>query len=149
MCQECLELNEFHKFLCFNLRCFVQPLPVITLQMLQTLADNTKFDHKSVCETIDKAKQFHAMRGNSRYYPIARNLNQSQRFQKFVSVTPPILAKKQRMQFDYFNKSDACEDVTCYRHKAVIKNNASFMNVWHCVVHVYGYMMMLYYDVML
>jgi hypothetical protein len=77
--------------------------------MLQTLADNTKFDHKSVCET----KQFHAMRGNLRYYPIARNLNQSQRFQKFVSVTPPILAEKQRMQFDHFNKSDACEDVTC------------------------------------
>jgi hypothetical protein len=53
-----------------------------------------------------KPNNFHAMGGgNPRYYPISRNLNQSQ--------TPPILAEKQRMQFDHFNKSDACEDVTC------------------------------------
>jgi hypothetical protein len=87
-----------------------------------------------------KPNNFHAMGGNPRYYPIARNLNQSQRFQTFVPVTPPILAEKQCMQFDHFNKSDACD---LHRHNAVIKTNASFMDVWHCVVHVYGYMMML------
>ncbi len=53
------------------------------------------------------------MVGNPQYNPTARNRNQSQRFQKFVPVTPPILAEKQRMQFDHVNKSDACEDVTC------------------------------------
>jgi hypothetical protein len=31
----------------------------------------------------------------------------------FVSVTLPILAEKQRMQFDHFNESDACENGTC------------------------------------
>ncbi len=53
------------------------------------------------------------MGGSPQYYPIARNLNQSQSFQTFVPVTPPILAEKQRMLFDQFNKSEACEDVTC------------------------------------
>jgi hypothetical protein len=53
------------------------------------------------------------MGGNPRYDPIARHLKYNQSVPIFVLVTPPILAEKQRMQFDHCNKSDACKDVTC------------------------------------
>ena len=77
---------------------------------LLTIPNLTK---KMFAKQSTKPNNFHAMVGNPQYNPTARNRNQSQRFQKFVPVTPPILAEKQRMQFDHFNKSDACEDVTC------------------------------------
>jgi hypothetical protein len=55
LCHECPSPDEYH---CFDLRCFVQPSAVITSQMLQSLADNTKSDNKSVSDVIKNAKRF-------------------------------------------------------------------------------------------
>ncbi len=117
LCQECPSPDEIY---CFDLRCFVQPLPVITSQMLQTLADDTESDNESVFEAINKAEQFPRNAGQTAilsdcYKPQSKPKVSKQKLNgsMFVSVTPPILAEKQSMPFDHFNESDACEDGTC------------------------------------
>ena len=115
-CRECPSPDEFH---CFDLRSFVQPLPVITSPMLQTLADDTDSDKECVSTAITEAGQLPRNARQTSILLIDCKKPQSkpsvaEKFHESMSVcsTPLIILKTQSMSFDQLCESPVCIDGT-------------------------------------
>ena len=118
LCQECPSPDEFH---CFDLRCFVQPLPVVTSQMLQALADNTEYVNEAVSNSFkeDNQSQLHAGQTELSLSNCSKPQSKQNVFKPksnksmSVSVSPPsIHSEKANMPFVHSNESYASDHGT-------------------------------------
>ena len=119
LCQECPSPDELH---CFDLRCFVQPLPVITSQMLEALADDIEYVNETVSNSFNKdnqcprhARQTEISLINCSKPQSKQNVSNPKSNESMsVSVSPPsIHSEKQNMPFVHSNESYACDHGTC------------------------------------